>query len=1041
MVKWNEAQERAIYTKDKNILISASAGAGKTTVLIARLMHLIKDDHIGVDQILAMTFSEAAAAEMKKRLAKALHESLHENDDSTFIQKQLANLDSANISTIHGFCLTIIKEYYYMVDLDKKRIQNPMEETQASYLKNKALKKALEEAYRNPSFYSFASSFTSRPESSGSLDDELVSLANLANSKADPYAFLVACRNAYHSLSSIKDVDENILHYFIDAFRIPTNLLLDLVVKTIYDLNDDSLIEKKHNYEQAMEALNHNDYEMYRLYFMNGMKVKLPAATKSAYIAEITAKEKSILKVLFDEKTFLEQHNALVDDVHFFIDITEQYLKEYEQLKIDEGVIDFDDMEQYAIKILKADNGYVASLYREKFASIMVDEFQDSNDVQDELVKLISRSNNVFRVGDIKQSIYGFRHALPSIMRNLMIHKSEADELIFLSHNYRSTKAIVDFNNLLFERLMNLDGLTSSYLEADHVSIGSERQEQVAFPITMHVLNKKTIDPDGEYTSADLKASYLANQIQKLVKDGYKYQDIVVLVRSNAKMIEIKDALDEVNIPCFYNKKQGFYDSKSVQTVLSYLKALVNPYDDLHFVSILTSEIYQKDVTYLASARLEKQEEAFAAYLKDDQSLATFYDLKEHLYEYKLSEILTQIYDINNFYMEYTTSQEKANLDMLYEIVCDYEKQEAVSINGFLNYLSNQQDVEVGEAMPIGANDDVVRIMSIHKSKGLQFKVVFLYSSSSFSSVGSDGVMNFDEELKVSMKYLDKELLVRYPTITSIALKQKQLQEYLEEEQRLLYVATTRSQEVLHIIDVGDDSEVVEYSINEFYKLHGYTGWIRKAFALEPSPLFVYEHVNEMWENEVLEEHESTYTFHSYDRHTTSYELISPSDTELRIERPAAFSIDEDLGFERGTNLHRMVEYLPNSEWNTDIIKRVAKEQKIELNNHDQEVLQSLSNNAVFKYALSFHDIYHEYAFSVKKEQKIAHGYMDFLAVQDDRVIMVDFKSDRGVNEAVLKDRYQLQILEYREALCQLYPKKTIKTYIYSFELQTMIEV
>lgn len=1042
MVTWNDAQKRAIYAKDKNILISASAGAGKTSVLIARLMHLIQDQRVGVDEILAMTFSEAAAVEMKKRLAKALHESLHTSEDVEYIKQQLAALDVANISTIHGFCLTIIKEYYYMINLDKTRISNPVEESQATYLKQQALTSVLTEAYKDPNFARFSLAFTTRPENNGSLESDIIALANLANSKAEPLSFLASCQAMYQPIQRLTDVDATILHYFLDSFQVTTRLLIQLVQQTIIELDNDDIVAKKTVYEQALQALQVQDYETYRGLFMQGIKVKLPAENKAKYIKDTGDKEKSVLKLLFEEATLVEQYNAQIADITLFIEITAAYLQAYERLKQEEAVIDFNDMEQYAIQILKADAGYVATLYRDKFHSIMVDEFQDSNDVQDELIQLIAKPNNVFRVGDIKQSIYGFRHALPSIMRGLMEQQQPNDELIFLSHNYRSTQTIVDFNNMLFERLMNVDGLTSSYSEADYAQVGSVAQTEVAETITMHLLNKKAIDPSGEYTSAQLKASYLANRIQQLVQAGrYTYRDIVILVRSNATMIEIKDALDEVNIPCFYNKKQGFYHSESVESVLSFLNALVNPHDDLHFVAMLTSKIYQKDVEYLAQARLHKGEQSYAAYLAEDDSLQSFYALKAQLHTYKLSQILQVIYDLQNFYMEYTSDQEKANLDMLYEMVCAYETQEAISIYGFLDYLRAQKDIEVGEAMPIGSNDDVVRIMSIHRSKGLQFKVVLLYSSSSFSVQAKEGTMVFDEQLKVGMKYFDPQTLVKYPTITSLAIKQKQLQEYLEEEQRLLYVATTRAQEVLEVVDVGDSEEVEPYSLHEFYKLKGYTGWIRKAFAMESSPLFQYRYVEQAWENTIMPEVSSHYDFKPYQVQSRGVQFASPSDQEQVVAKPANFSLTEAVGLERGSNLHKMVECLPKAGWDDALLAQVAKNQKITLSEQDTLVLLKLREHPLFEEVLTFAQQYHEYPFMVNQNNTIVHGYMDFLAVDATRVVMIDFKSDRGVREAKLKERYQGQIEQYHKALQLLFPQCSIETYMYSFELQAMIEV
>lgn len=1040
---WNEAQKKAIETKDKNILISASAGAGKTSVLIARLMHLIQEEQYGVDEILAMTFSEAAAAEMKKRLAKALYDTLQKDKNNEHIKQQLVKLNTANISTIHGFCLHIIQTYYYMVDLDAKRIQHPIEDSQASYLRNMALQQVLQVAYAEDGFIPFSLSFTSRPERDGSLVEDIVALAALANSKAEPLVFLEACKQRYQEVGTLQDMDQEVIHYFIDSFRIKTSLLLDLLMQTIIELDDGSLQDKKMYYEAGSKALDVNDYKQYRLLFMQGMKVKLPAESKATYIGEMAKKEKDILALLFEEETFIKQHNTLVHDIHYFIDLTMAYLQAYEHLKKVAGVIDFNDMEQYAIKILKADNAYVAGLYRNQFKEIMVDEFQDSNDVQDELVRLIARDNNVFRVGDIKQSIYGFRHALPSIMRGIMQQQGEKDELIFLSYNYRSTKTIVDFNNQLFACLMNEKGLTSSYLAEDFVTTGTPKQEAIAIPITMHLITKKKgkEDPFVDYTSKELKTSYLAHRIEELIQQGYAYKDIVILTRGNEVMNDIKDALDEVNIPCFYNKKKGFYHSSSVQSVICFLRALYDWSDDIAFLSVLTSPIYQKDVEYLAKVKLAKGSISYGSFLKEEKELFSFYELRKQVRGKKVSEILQTIYNLNNFYMEYANAQEKANLDMLYDMVCTYESEAAISLSGFLQYLDQQKDIEVGEAMPIGSEDDVVRIMTIHKSKGLQFKVVLLYSSSKFKAPESSGIVALDETMKVGMKYVDKKTLVSYPTITSLAIKQKHLQEYLEEEQRLLYVATTRAQERLEVIDIGAEKEVEAYSINEFYKLEGYTGLLRKALVGMDNELFQYHYIDTIWENKIMQTEEGTYQFKLYNIKAEGTNFASPSDSEIKIVKPQSFSLSEDVGFERGTNLHKMVEHLSNGEWDAKVLDEVAKQHRITLTEHDREVLLALSSQEVFQKASQYETCYHEYPFMIRSNHKIIHGFMDFLAVSKNEVIMIDFKSDRGVDESILHTRYDEQIKAYHKALIKLYPEYMIKTYMYSFELERMIAV
>lgn len=1040
-MKWNNEQQLAIYTKNKNILISASAGAGKTAVLIARLMHLIKDEKVPITRILAMTFSEAAAMEMKKRLAKALHQSIQE-ENSSFLKEQLANLDVAQISTIHGFCLSIIQEYYYMIGLSKQRVNQPLDDAQVKTLQTKAMNKVINQAYTTDEYVAFSLNFTNRAQHEGSLVDEIRALATIANAKPDPLIYLDECKQNYYEIDTLDALPQDILEQFYQYFILKVEAFIQFTNDLAKDMDEFELYKPRVGmYETALKQLYEHDYDAFRYSLMTAMKQKLPPSTKSVWVTAIQEQEEALLEILYPSREYIHFHNQTIKSLHYFITLTKQYILEYNKNKEAANGIDFNDMEQFAIQILRANDGYVAKKYQDKFYTIMVDEFQDSNEVQNELVKLIARSNNVFRVGDLKQSIYGFRHASPQIMKSLIDYVDpEFDMFIAFKNNYRSKENIVAFNNLMFERLMGLDALQFAFKPIDIAYIGMDNQSQDNVPIQLHILDKKELDVDKIYSSNELKALYIAKQIQEKVQSGYQFKDIVILVRSHAKMVEIKKILDEYNIPCFYNKKSGFYTSQNVETVIQYLKALVNPYDEIAFASILTSPLYQKSVAELAQIHLAKGDLTFMEYLQDDSSMQSFYTIKKQVYRSKLSEIIQQIYAIQDFYMEYTTLQEKANLDMLYELICKYEKEEAMSIQGFLRYLEKQKDAEVAEAMPIGENDDVVRIMTIHKSKGLEFKVVYLYSSSRFKSPEGNGCVSIDESLRLGMKYLDTKNLIRYPTITTIAIKQKQLQQYLEEELRILYVATTRAQKELHIVDLNEIKDLKEYTIHEFFKLQGYTGWIRKVLLDEV--FTVKQHfITSMWELQQLPQQTSEYEVKKYKRKIEALSYMSPSDTEMKLTRPDTFHLGEDLGFERGTNLHKMAECMKHAPFQVEELYEVAKRWKIELTSHDVDVLLGLGNQVLYQKALQCSEVYHEYPFMVKREQTIIHGYMDFVAIDQDKVIMIDYKSDRGVDSRILLERYSDQIKEYKKALEQIYPNHQVNTYIYSFEHKEMVEI
>ncbi|MFV0380815.1 MAG: UvrD-helicase domain-containing protein [Breznakia sp.] len=1041
MIQWNDSQKRAIKTKDKNILISASAGAGKTTVLIARLMHLMEQG-VGVDEILAMTFSEAAAAEMKKRLSEELHRQLQKDPHDHFVRQQLTKLNTAYISTIHGFCLRIMQNYYYIVGLDKQRVEHIIDDADANDLKQRAMREVLTKYYEHPHFFQLTQAFSNQLANEERIQNSILALATLANAKADRDMFLTSCVMEYQEITQIKALPEDIKISFLEYFKTHTDLLVEALEKALEHHDNDAIIQKCLGYKKAMEALKAADYAKYHELFLASIQMRYEVPLSDPWVKKANTLEKKILENLFEEDQFVCFHNQVIKDIHLFCEITKAYIECFDRLKQEEKVIDFNDMEQYALKILKADNGYVASLYRNKFKTIMVDEFQDSNDIQDELVKCICRSNNVFRVGDIKQSIYGFRHALPTIMKSLMQHKTTKDELIYLGHNYRSSKKIVDFNNQLFDTLMNARVASSTYTKEDHVITGKQEQKAFKQPVQLHLIDP-VVDEQKAYTSNTLKYSYIAHMIEDLHAKGKAYKDIVVLARGNTHLSALSDELMSHNIPCFYKKPQGFYDNDALQTVLHYLKALDNPYDEIALLSVLTSPFYKQSAEDLAMIKLQKGKLSYYEYVKDQAFFEPFQKLKEKSTSVSLSKLFDEVYAQAQYYENYTTRQEKANLDLLYELAYRYEQEQAISLHVFLRRVEKQKESKVAEAMSIGKNDDVVQLMSIHKSKGLQFKVVILFVGGGFSLPESKDIAVFDERLRMGMKYVDKKQNACFITPEILAMYQKKNKEMIEEEIRILYVATTRPQEELHIVDIRDGKEYPTFSANVFYKSKNYSDWIMSVFTNQTSDVFEYKVIDTMWEfmTPKSSTEKQRYIAKAYHKECEKISLVSPSDTELSAYTPKPFVIEQSDRFARGVMLHKMVERLDRKVWSVEDIRQVAAKQDFVLLAHDVDVLIKLSQNAIFKQATKLANVYHEFPYAVKEKQVISHGFMDFLAYDERCVVMVDFKSDRGIETEVFMHRYKQQILAYRSALHILFAHHEIKTYMYSFELAKMLEV
>lgn len=1068
MPKWNAQQKKAIETKQKNILVSASAGSGKTTVLIARLMDLVMKDHISIDEICAMTFTEAAANEMKKRLASELQKAYaaaQSMEEKAFITKQLTNLQTAHISTIHSFCLSIIQKYYYIIGLSKKRIANIMDNAAMTHYQDAAMSQAFQRQYeqQDPIFLELCMMFSSRPENDDMLQKTIAKLATTASSKADSDAWLNRLCDTYSSCKQINDLPKELLDYFYDYLTIQSlryqellNSLLERYRLRYYEE------EKKHALLQAkcdllptlFEALKNRNYMDYRQLFINichGIVPTSPDKEDKEYTRlrkESQELEDSLLAILYREDTLIRDMTKLAPYVQKLVCMCQDYRQSYAALKAKHEMIDFDDMEHFALAILQANQGSIAKLYREQFVEIMVDEFQDSNDVQNSLVQLICRENNVFRVGDIKQSIYSFRHAKPDLMKSLIEQKGENDEVIYLSNNYRSKKMIVDFNNELFKILMNMDRFSCSYRKEDDVDTGVPAQEENNVPICFHAIFHDEIKEVQQLIVAKntLKANYIANQIIHIKdKEKRQWKDFVVLVRSNARKDNLKATFDELNIPYFIDIKYGFYQSSSVQVILSTLKALCNPHDDISFVACMMSPLWNYSAQAMAEIKLKKdKQESYYRYMSKHtpDELADFEALRQKRYTYKLHEIINQLFLFHDYYAKHTSIQEKTNLDLLFEKAIQFEAKEAGSLESFLAQIDQIQDAQTAEAIPVGSEADVVRVMSIHQSKGLQFPVVFLWSSDKQTPIEFKDFCILDAELGIGMKAM--ELPKRYvrTTLPRIAMEHKKDKEELEEEMRILYVATTRAQQQMHIVDCILSLEPYRHPLttSDIYKRKGYTAWILQAFLSMQSPLFTLKEVHHLWENQVQTKQATTYKkLPIYTKEVSSWRLSTASEQNINTTEPFQWKQKND-GTIYGSAMHKLVELSQGKSLTPKEYTALAETINFTLHDSDIKKLNALQSNPIYQNALQ---VWHSYEmpFNVAIHDEILHGYMDFVSIGEQDIILIDFKTDATLDAQELTKHYREQLHTYQRALQALYPRHQIHAYLYSFALNQMLPI
>ncbi len=1085
-------QALAIHTVDKNILVSASAGAGKTTVLIDRLMKRIRQDHVSVDEILAMTFTEAAAGEMKRRLAQKLNEE-YKNTGDPFLYDQITKLPGANISTIHSFCLTVIRDYSFVLRLDPKRAGNILDEGTAALYKQEAMRFVLDKAYANPpsGYIELLDHFSARPESDANVAAAIDALAKVMGSKSDPETWLNESVDAYRINGSLLHLRDDLAFYFFLSFQYVAEDLRNLLteMRELADFPEKKQAQGEMQFASSetqltliFQAIQQRDYRRMRELFFRlvqhfpiaSSKIKEYTECRATYKKKLT----DVCKVCYTEDRFVADLNTLADRLSCLGDLTKEYIQAFARIKEENDSIDFDDMEHFALQILRHPEFDVADAYRNRFKEILVDEFQDSNDVQNTIVELMARGNNVFRVGDIKQSIYRFRNAKPQLMQGLIEdQKPDQDLVLYLPNNYRSSQSIVEFNNLIFGKLMNVSGLRSSYSKNDNVSIGTDRQNG-GMPVEFHWVRKdpdpgstsesednlqedaeeeilKVIEESNSETKSDfvaivdessgdsvLKARHIAADILRRKAEGTftKWRDFVILVRSHRIKSYLKEAFEEAGIPALIDVQSGFYNADSVQDLLMMLNLCVDPSEDMHWVGVLLSPFFNMDQEDIARLKLNKQRgESLHDVLKREypEIESTLLEIRRLSLTMPLHDFIPYVMNFNDYYQTSCTHSQRTNLDLFYEKALLAESK-SMSLPRFLDFIDEISDAKSSEATPISDDVDVVRVMTIHQSKGLQFPVVYFWSTKRHSVLDLTNTMMTDSELGIGLNTLWFPERYQRTNPIRLALQAKAIQEEMEEEMRILYVALTRPQNLLVVVDVDLKKIPTSLTRSTVFGMVGYSGWLRAIANEDANPLYRHFLVDgELGELRGPSEVLVSERFVGLDIEHPEETVLTPSSTEARFARDFNLRFRDTLdGKQRGTRLHKLLEQLPSMDWSEELIRSIDPE----CSSDEIESILAFSTTPFYQNALRG-TIEKEYPFAVLDHGRMINGIIDFLVIHDQQVQLVDFKTDRGVDKETLTLRYRDQLSLYREALTLAFPTKKISTYLYSFNLKELIEV
>ena len=1027
-------QKKAIDIRNTNVVVSASAGSGKTAVLVERLCQLVLKDHISIDSILAMTFTKDAAAEMKARLLSKLKE----QPKTDYILQQMALLETASISTIDSFCLSIVQNYYYKIPISYTMSKQTASSAQTRLAFENAYKHAIQDldlnAYTQLKMYFH--SFGKTEEDIQKYIEDILAIINSKSDK-DAKAWMEDIQESYTYLNP------KIMEYALKYFHNHCLAMTEILNEVIDQISKPEDYEIKKDYlSKCLDATSYSDFKVqFELYLKNtiGFKKTIDKVDYSKYQTSFKEHETSIVENLFDEAFYLKDIQNHKDLVETLFELTNKVKLYFQLEKKKMEVIDFNDMEHFAYQLLQ-DPMIKEEMYN-KYQMILVDEFQDTNELQEKIIASFCHDNNVFRVGDIKQSIYGFRQANPKIMQDWMEKEDTNNTPLLLQENYRSNASVIEFNNDFYSKIMNNELLGKQFKDIDIANVGTKGQmESPQYPVRFLYTeyknedgNKATIKKNHNENRFDL----IANDIIEKHEAGMPYKSMCVLTRNHAPQEKLKAVFEAYNIPAMITIDHGFFTNPAIQIVISTLKALEDLTDDISLCASLMSPLFNISFSQIANCCIEKEKgTSLYTSIKNEDFMKSFFELYANKNK-TITQLLQYIYAYNNFYYASTTIQDKNNLDYLLELAGQFENQN--DIHSFVLQLSKDamQD-QTQEASLYGKEDDVVQVKTMHQSKGLQFPIVYILSQHEQRDKHGSSCILLDSTSGLSLKGLSLDYKLKYNSIYHLALQTKKELDDLAEEMRVFYVATTRPQKELVIVDTIESIEDFYSPLNAYTLLEdeSYTGWLLHTYANMSDSLVVFDKKLELYERPLkVRQNNVPYILPTYSKASKAFSSQTASGAKIKLDWKEV-SLSKNMGTIRGTLFHEIVAQCAYPYQEKDIIT-YANSYGYTLKDHDIKQILALNSDALYASWMKEKHVF-EQSYIIEEKNQVVHGFMDLVIYKEDEVIIVDFKTDAVDNEQKLIDLYTIQLQTYKKAMKKL-TNLPINTCIYSFSISKCI--
>ncbi len=875
-MRWTPQQKQVIDLRDRSLLVSAAAGSGKTAVLVQRIIAMITDpeNRMDVDELLVVTFTNAAAAEMRERVLAAIEKAAGENPEDLHLQRQISLIHHAQITTIDSFCLKVVQSHFHRIGLEPGfRIAD---EGELTLLQEDVCDAVLEDFYeeKDPAFLAFADSYSTAKNDEG-IRKMILELYRYSQSDPWPEEWLEHCSEEYQA-QSVAELEKkpwvkshfaylsNLIRGYIatheEIYRLTTHgdgpAAYGAVLRDdIWQMETLLGCETFAQWQAAFAGLSWKRMPALRKYQGSEAKKNAVADTRKDSKTRIANIGKTYFSA--DIREELTRLAETAESVRMLVTLTKAFSARFAREKAKKNIQDFSDIEHNALRILVDEKTKepteTAAEYRRQFRQVMIDEYQDSNYVQEALLTAVSRvpegEENLFMVGDVKQSIYRFRLARPELFmqkyRDFSTEEGQ-QQRIDLHKNFRSRPQVIDGVNAIFGRIMGADlGNVEYNAESALYQGGAFPQVEADLRPECLVIPEDIRDEEKRMVEARVVAHRIRRMVESQELPGCSYRDVVILLRSLSGWAEsFQRVFEEEGIPLVVASRTGYFSAGEVQVLLAMLRVLDNPRQDYPLTTLMRSPIGDFSDEELAQIRtvdgglpfyacvtalLDREETPFPELREKLRAFwAMVTDFRQRLPYTAVHVLIQQIYDETG-YRDYVTAlpaglQRRANLDMLLEKAIAYEKTSYRGLYHFVRYMNQlkKYEVDYGEAEIFGEGADAVRLMTIHKSKGLEFSVVFVCGmAKSFNQMDANGSMILHPEFGVGLKWADREQNQRKDTLIRQIFSLETKKENLGEELRVLYVALTRAKDKLILTGIKPQKTILPAEgYGDYQKLH-----------------------------------------------------------------------------------------------------------------------------------------------------------------------------------------------------------------------------